>query len=469
MSLEFKVLSHACLLIKSDDTSIVIDPWLLGSCYWRSWWNFPKAKFDVQEIEEVDAVLISHVHWDHWHGPTLRKYFNDKRIIIPDEPGLRSRGDLQQMGFKTQPVKHGVTIQLGSFKITLYQFGLIFTDAAIVIEANGKVILNANDAKIAGFPLRHILKRHGNIDFAFRSHSSANQRICYELEGGDYAQYDDPEHYFRSFALFMSAVKPKYAIPFASNHCHLHKEVFKFNSYISDPIELEKYIEQANHKYNWELKVMMPGSKWTEESGFHLEDPIEFKNKDIALEEYQNDVKDKLEATYEKEGKIEIDEPTWDKFKLMTQTPFYRKGLGKFMVSVTKPDGSGGSKLIHKNQIQDISFTMKSESGIPLIIIPALVFRDSVKKNMFEHAGISKRCRFLASNEKDMKRLVRIVNHIEQKERLPLALTARQFMRFPIAYVRRWRELFVYLEAFYLRYLKKLPLYIVEEKILNKT
>jgi hypothetical protein len=139
------------------------------------------------------------------------------------------------------------------------------------------------------------------------------------------------------------------------------------------------------------------------------------------------------------------------------------------MVSITKPDGSGSSKLIHKNQIQDISFTNKSVSGIPLIIIPALVFRDSVKKNMFEHAGISKRCRFLASNEKDMKRLVRIVNHIEKKERLPLALSTRQLIRFPKAYIRRWRELFVYLEAFYLRYLKKLPLYIVEEKILNKT
>ena len=126
MSLEFKVLSHACLLIKSDDTSLIIDPWLLGSCYWRSWWNFPKAKFDVQEIEDVDAVLISHVHWDHWHGPTLRKYFNDKTIIIPDEPGLRSRSDLQQMGFKTQPVKHGKTIQLGSFKITFINLWLVF-------------------------------------------------------------------------------------------------------------------------------------------------------------------------------------------------------------------------------------------------------------------------------------------------------------------------------------------------------
>ena len=47
------------------------------------------------------------------------------------------RLEAKQMGFKTQPVKHGKTIQLGSFKITLYQFGLIFTDA--VIEANSKM------------------------------------------------------------------------------------------------------------------------------------------------------------------------------------------------------------------------------------------------------------------------------------------------------------------------------------------
>ena len=117
MSLEFKVLSHACLLIKTESTSIIIDPWLLGSCYWRSWWNFPKAKFDISELEEVDAVIISHVHWDHWHGPTLKKFFKDKTIIIPDEPGLRSRHDLKKLGFETSLIKHGVTTELGDLKI----------------------------------------------------------------------------------------------------------------------------------------------------------------------------------------------------------------------------------------------------------------------------------------------------------------------------------------------------------------
>ena len=78
MSVEIKILSHACMLVKSDTHSIIVDPWLVGSCYWRSWWNFPEASFDENELSEVDAVLISHLHWDHWHGPTLKNILKKK-------------------------------------------------------------------------------------------------------------------------------------------------------------------------------------------------------------------------------------------------------------------------------------------------------------------------------------------------------------------------------------------------------
>lgn len=469
MNLEIKVLSHACLLIKTDNNSIIIDPWLLGSCYWRSWWNFPKAKFEVEELEKVDAVIISHVHWDHWHGLTLRKFFKEKKIIIPDEPGLRSRNDLNKLGFRTSIVKHSKTLHLGDFRITLYNFGLIFTDAAIVIEAAGKVILNVNDAKIAGLPLRNILKNHGKIDFAFRSHSSANPRICYEIEGGNFGQFDDPEHYLRSFKLFMDAVNPNYAIPFASNHCHLHKDVYRFNSYISDPIKLQKYLSKNTANNSWELKVMMPGSKWSKENSFELKEPKEFINKEHSLNQYLGEVGAKLDSFYEKEMKVDINKDTWAKFIDICKTPFFYRKLGRFMVTVTKPNGSGISKLIDKQDITDIDFSLKSTFGIPLIIIPAIVFRDAVKKNMFEHAGISKRCRYIASNEEDMKRLLQIVNLIERRERLPLNTSIKQLSRFPIAYIRRWREIYVYLQAAYYKYFKRLPLYLIEERILEKT
>ena len=64
-----------------------------------------------------------------------------------------------------------------------------------------------------------------NLIFALRSHSSANDRILYKLKDDPEFTLDDPGHYARSFKLFMDAVKPKYAVPFASNHCHLHKRM----------------------------------------------------------------------------------------------------------------------------------------------------------------------------------------------------------------------------------------------------
>ena len=219
---EILFLSHASVLIKTSESSIIIDPWLIGSCYWRSWWNYPPVDRDSVDNLKVDAVYITHVHWDHWHGPSLKSLFSkDTLIITHDEPNKRSVNDLMNIGFKNiKLLKHGETFELGDIKITPYQFGLFLNDSALVIETPNMKLLNANDCKIAGTALRSIINRHGPFDFALRSHSSANDRVCYTLESGDYS-FDDKDHYSRSFALFMEAVKPNYAVPFASNHCHL--------------------------------------------------------------------------------------------------------------------------------------------------------------------------------------------------------------------------------------------------------
>ena len=168
----------------------------------------------------------------------------DTLIITHDEPNKRSVNDLKDIGFKNiKLLKHGETFELGDIKITPYQFGLFLNDSALVVETPEMKLLNANDCKIAGAALRSIIKRHGPFDFALRSHSSANDRVCYTLESGDYS-FDDKDHYSRSFALFMEAVKPKYAVPFASNHCHLHKDVYSMNDLVNDPFKLEGYLTE---------------------------------------------------------------------------------------------------------------------------------------------------------------------------------------------------------------------------------
>jgi UDP-MurNAc hydroxylase len=212
---------------------VVIDP-LVGSCYWRSWWNFPRAVFDEGEMAAVDAGHPQPSALGPLDVPGLRKLFAGKPVLIPDEPALRSGRDLQTIGFRdVRRVPHGRTVEIGALRITLYQFGRYVNDSAIVVEGGGVTLLNANDAKIAGWPLRHLVARHGPIDFAFRSHSSANARVCWRLEGDTAYVVDDHEHYMRSFVQFMDAVQPRFAVPFASNHCHLHDDVFAFNDMIA--------------------------------------------------------------------------------------------------------------------------------------------------------------------------------------------------------------------------------------------
>ena len=81
--MKFTVISHACLYIEHKETRLLIDPWLIGSCYWRSWWNYPEPKSDLIKSLKPTHIYITHLHWDHYHGPSLRlfEYLQPKVIF----------------------------------------------------------------------------------------------------------------------------------------------------------------------------------------------------------------------------------------------------------------------------------------------------------------------------------------------------------------------------------------------------
>ena len=469
LSCELKVLSHACLLVKTETSSLIIDPWLVGSCYWRSWWNFPEPVYDEVELDGVDAVIISHLHWDHWHGPTLKKHFKDKPVIVSDDPNLRSEENLRSIGYShITKVSHGRSTYVGDIKVTFYNFGLFLTDSAIVIEAQDVTILNANDAKIAGLPLSHIVNKHGPIDFAFRSHSSANPRVCYEIPNDESFINDDREHYFRSFKLFMDRVRPRYAIPFASNHCHLNYDVLKFNSYISDPVELRSYMERKFSDLSWSLEVMLPGSSWSSVTGFSLANEDCFNDKERYLKEYAGRVSERIEFYQDRESKVKINNKILDKFASLLK----KSGASKLKVPIrfliTSPESvdDRGFKVKGGEVISVDNISHMPEKNCPVIVMPNTVFRDATLKNMFHHAAISKRCRYIAFDQNDMVNLKSFVCLLERYE-LTGDVSLSYIFRLCRSYRGRWRELLVYVQALYLRKSKRLEMYQIEEHILK--
>ena len=469
---EIKVLSHACLLAKFGGTSIIIDPWLLGSCYWRSWWNFPEARFDADEVRAVDAVVISHIHWDHWHGPTIKRLLKDRPFIVSDEPHTRNADDLRRIGVRdVTTVPHGGSVRLSEgVRITMHQFGLWTSDTAIVVELGDTKVLNANDAKIAGLPLRRMLRRHGRFDFALRSHSSANARGCFRIEGQPPFR-DDAMHYARSFQLFMQAVQPRYAVPFASNHCYLHADTERFNDFAVNPLRLRDQLEQLGGLAGPELVVMAPGSSWRADRGFDLASTSPFENPAQYIADYRVSKLGALAANVAEEVRVEITSSVWNRLlSHLKRVPRWRRriGAGHCGIELYWPDGRRRYYLLDVAavRVEEVPEAV-AERWPARMRWPAAVFRDIVMKCMYSHGVISKRFEFVGRSQRDLDPLIQSIGLLEQVEAGVFPLRLSYVLRTIRSYARRWAELWVYLQAGYWIFVRKLPGYRVEEILLE--
>lgn len=271
--MKFTVVSHACLYIENSSTRLLIDPWLIGSCYWRSWWNYPEPNSDLIEQIKPTHIYITHLHWDHYHGPSLRKFekFNPQ-VILPKHFNKRMLSDCRK-GFRFKniiEIDHGKKVNIGDdFSITSYQFNPIIIDSSLVVETDNITLLNSNDSKVFGSSLKQIIANHKKFNFVFRSHSSAAP-IPHCIRGIDPEKTSrSPRDYAEDFISFCNASKASYAIPFASSHIYLHPDSRKFNKFYSNP-KYVKAIFDSRSNSGQNCLIMPSGSSWSKNDGFNI-------------------------------------------------------------------------------------------------------------------------------------------------------------------------------------------------------
>jgi UDP-MurNAc hydroxylase len=449
--MRFTVLSHAGLLVECGGLQLVCDPWLIGSAYWRSWWNYPPVKQSLLETLRPDYVYLTHIHWDHFHGLSLRKFPRTTPIVIPRERYGRMRRDLKVLGFKNVvELRHGETKKLGpDFSLTSYQFSP-FADSAVVIAADGVKLLNANDAKIIGLPLDKLLQQHPAIDFVLRSHSSANDRVCFEYLDNGERYIEDPTIYARSFSNFVKRVRPRYAIPFASNHCHLHRDVYRFNERIQTPFDVKRYFDAFKERsgLDTELVVMVSGDSWDSGQGFSIQANDYFEDRSEHLARYAKSVQPALEKFYAREAAATLTLQQVEKFfkPRFREIPFFlrRKFRGKRIVMVAL---SGETRAAFEISIWDRTVREIDPNDLqPYSMIyeaSALILKQALALNMFSHVGISKRVTYRATRE-DMHLLQQFVDILNYFEYELLPLRKLVTLRTAVCFSRRWRELVLY-------------------------
>lgn len=472
--MEFQILSHACLRVSHNGSTLVVDPWLHGSAYWRSWWNYPPVPEKLAASLSPDFIYLTHIHWDHFHGISLRKLGRDVPVYVPEDRYSRLKDDLKAVGMRDiREIPHGRTVTLArDFAITPYLF-FPMTDSALVIEAGSRKILNANDCKILGLPLRQIKRRFGTFDFALRSHSSANTRVCqaYLGEGAaDLSSFDNKGDYLRSFSNFMKAVSPTYAIPFASNHCHLHRDTFDFNRWQQTPQDVRTYFDTFARREGLSTKLvtMLPGSRWSEEGGFELVDEQEwFSDRAARIDRYREENAGKLDAYYDSEARAKVSDADVEKFfrRFFRHVPWlYRrrfKGRPVFLRCSTGTDGGIWRIDVHERIVERVDLERYRASTMR-IEMPAVVLRQALRMNMFAHAGISKRVRYIATRElmPVLNSFLQLLN-FEEYELIPLRnnLSPRSIR----VWLRRWREVVAYAQLIWIMRVRRISQKEVEQ------
>lgn len=171
-------IDNACCIYEANGFKLLCDPWLTDGGFEGSWYHYPPLTTTFNHVKDVDALYISHLHPDHYDETILKQFRKDIPVIILDkEPNFLKRKLESVIGFTNLiPVQDGKTITIGPMEVTVYapfvnhpfdhsSLGN-FIDSAIVVEANGKVILNANDNTPSEESAKMLREKHGPFSVA---------------------------------------------------------------------------------------------------------------------------------------------------------------------------------------------------------------------------------------------------------------------------------------------------------------
>lgn len=200
-------IGHASFLLQIEGMNILIDP------NWSMWLKVIKRLkrpgLHIDSLPSIDAVLVTHAHFDHLDRKSLRKVAADQPIVVPTGVGNL----VHDLGFNiVHELEEWEQIQLGPLRVSLtpcHHWGArLLHDqhrgfGGFVIEANGRSVFHCGDsAYFQGFeeigkrfPIEIALLPIGAYDAPSRRevHMNPEEAVRAFLELG--AQKLVPMHY----------------------------------------------------------------------------------------------------------------------------------------------------------------------------------------------------------------------------------------------------------------------------------
>ena len=278
--------SHACLYVETSDTTLVFDPWVDGPAYLAQWNVFPPPT-DWAHAKEAAVIVISHGHEDHLHPPTLANLSKNKTLLYPYYWYGDTIRYLREFQFdKTIEAIAGRRYALGARAfITAIVNG---QDSILVLEADGQVIVNVNDAlhssdaRLIELYTSILKKRWPKIDVVFCGFSGAsyfpNVFHCPGKDDAAVAKLRE-ELYAYNFCRIVGRLAPDIAVPFAADFVLLDPKQRWINDTRFPREQIGRYYSRDfSGSGRSEIVVMYPGDRLVDKQ-LHAASPYRAKRR----------------------------------------------------------------------------------------------------------------------------------------------------------------------------------------------
>lgn len=230
VKLGFQFIGNACgIFIGNQGTRLLCDPWLLDGVFEGSWCHYPKLKTTIDDVLDVDALYVSHLHPDHFDERTFR-FDKNKPIIILDHPPNFLTKKLEALGYRNLiKLKDKETTRFNEFDITLFapfakhpfhetKVGNLI-DSAMLVACAGVSAFNANDNRPTVEAAQKLRETYGEISLAMLNYNAAGPYpSCFDNLSDSEKHEEHRRILLRNFEHvreLVLALKPRRLLPFA--------------------------------------------------------------------------------------------------------------------------------------------------------------------------------------------------------------------------------------------------------------
>jgi hypothetical protein len=160
----FETAGNAIVIAYDDRPVLTTDPWINADAYFGSWaHDYEITPAQMQAIRDAEYHWFSHGHPDHLNMASL-PMLTRGQFLVSDHYGNRLQRDLAALGHQVRVLPDREWIQL-SKGIRVYSVANQNQDSMLLIDINGRLVINQNDSPDYGesFRVRQLSKHFKEV------------------------------------------------------------------------------------------------------------------------------------------------------------------------------------------------------------------------------------------------------------------------------------------------------------------